>query len=364
MRCNSDSTALVRRSSAGCAFDLAVERLPFKIAAIAATPATSIEAKIVQNCASDLSLAEEDVVYVCRQESTLGWWREALKAVSTSDVVIFHSPLIFSVILVVITKLCRKRIVSLVWDVYPVRLNGRRYDKRLIRRGIDLLERFCLANSDLILVPSPDFLKEPSLADAEFVPMWVEPKLTHISWPGSTAASQRGADEVLKILFAGQVNETRALDHALERLKQVLPIPFLLRVASFDKLPDSLLSNRQVEFLGGLSPCELGSVATNCDFGLVSLSPVLDGAGFPSKTFDYLGFGLPVLYSGPRLECFIRLIEETGVGLDVSKRDNVSVAELRELQSKIISHRKLFFRETRLKPGSMSRTLSRFANRP
>lgn len=335
-----------------------------RVAIVAATARNSVETRVAENCARDLRRSGASVAFVARKASRGGWWWAAVKAIVKSDVAIFHSPLIFSLSLVVWAKLLGKNTVSLVWDVYPVRLNGRRYDPRLSRRVVDRLERLGLHCSDLILVPSLDFLKDNSLAGGEFEPMWVETRRAGDQAGRSAPFPHLTSGRPLQILFAGQVNATRGLDSALEKLEHALPVPFVVRVASFSKLPAKVLSHPRVACLGGIDPVALGEAAAECHFGLVSLSPGLEGAGFPSKTFDYLAFGLPILYFGPRLAHFTSLLEGTGVGLDITAAREISRDRLLALSAGLEESRLRFISETALQPGRLAQRLARFGPSP
>ena len=63
-------------------------------------------------------------------------------------------------------------------------------------------------------------------------------------------------------------------------------------------------------------------------FGLISLNPKLDQPGFPSKTFDYMAAGLPVLYFGRPLPSFTQAMERCGVGLDITTMTEINMYQL------------------------------------
>lgn len=336
-----------------------MSRRSLKVTFIAATPEKSAEARVIRNCARDLARDGGEVLFLERKTSRAKWWKEAIKAFSTSDVIIFHSPLVLSAPLVLLARILGRRIVSLVWDVYPVRLSGKRYDGRAVRRVADRLERLCLSISHVILVPSPDFLKEPSLARAAFLPMWTSSERA-VCGSGAKPALPNAVDGTrLQILFAGQVNQTRDLEGAIKKLTEGLQVPFVLKIASFSEVPAKLRSHPSVNFVGGLTSAELQKLSAECHFGLISLSPQLDGAGFPSKTFDYLAFGLPILYFGPRLEYFIGLIEATGVGVDITDMREIPSSRLREVSEALEHGRERFISAATLSPGTLIEVLSR-----
>lgn len=334
-----------------------MSRRSSKVALIAASPEQSAEARVIRNCARDLARGGGEVLLLERLTSRAKWWKEAIKAVAASDVIIFHSPLVLAAPLVLWARILGRRIVSLVWDVYPVRLNGKRYDRRAVRRLADGLERLCLSLSHVILVPSPDFLKEATLARAAFLPMWTSSERAVCDSLARPALPDAVEGQCLQILFAGQINETRDLRGAIQKLTEGLQGPFVLKIASFSEVPANLQLHPSVNFVGGLTPAELAKLSAECHFGLVSLSPQLEGAGFPSKTFDYLAFGLPILYYGPRLEYFVGLLEATGVGLDITDMQEISSSRLLDVSATVENGRERFISAATLAPGTLTEVL-------
>jgi hypothetical protein len=90
-------------------------------------------------------------------------------------------------------------------------------------------------------------------------------------------------------------------------------------------------------------------------FGLVSLNPLMDQPGFPSKTFDYLASGLPVLYFGRALPAYTSAIEKFGIGVDITHAKHI---DLKSMHEEIHSHfeigRRTYIAHVELKWGSIA----------
>lgn len=270
---------------------------------------SELEDSIVLNIADHLKKAGVSVNLI-----TLGGFRStvlAAKQIWRCDLLIVHSPLIFSALHIMISRILRRPVVGLIWDKYPVTLNKVRFDKSLRRRILDLIENSALKMCSHVIVPSSDFLAAKSLKHAIVLPFW-----TPIRYEARREATSRVGDRP-KILFAGQINRTRDLVSAFAHLTSLLGNRFELLVASSDPLPPSLEARENITYLGFLERAALFATMKSCDFGLVSLSPGFDGPGFPSKTFAYLSAGLPCIYYGKPLPHYTSALQDSGVGFDI-----------------------------------------------
>ena len=285
---------------------------PLRVLVVVTRSETSVEARIMDNIAGALATAK--VAHEVFRPRGLADMRFS-RRMADCDIVLVHTPLLLAFFYALMARYWhRKPVVAVVWDRYPVTLRGVRYDQSLRRRILDRIENIVVALCDRILVPSADFLEEPRLAHARIVGLWhpVNPPQTG---PGSGNADDAGAP--LRILFAGQINATRGLAAAVARLDELTGGRFHLKVASSNPLPAELAGHPKIEHLGHLDRAVLREVAAGCDCGLVSLARDFDGPGLPSKSFEYLEAGIPCLYHGKRLGHYLRILEESGAGIDI-----------------------------------------------
>jgi hypothetical protein len=77
---------------------------------------------------------------VCEVYKIYGYINLLFK-IKKNDIVIFHSPLVYFSLIIFIFKILKRKPVGIIWDVYPVTINGIRYDARLLRRIFDFLEK-------------------------------------------------------------------------------------------------------------------------------------------------------------------------------------------------------------------------------
>ena len=262
-----------------------------------------------------------------------------------SRIVVSHSPLVYSFMIILFSKALQKRIVVFVWDHYPVTIDGTRFNPRLRRRFLDALENATLRMADLIIVPTMDFLCVPSLKEAIVLPMWY-------SLP-SYALMRTDVSQPLKLAFAGQINRTRGLNQALQHLDRILTTPIEVHIFSRDTLPDQIFSNLQVFHYTSIEKSLLSQKLRECDFGLISLHPLLDGPGFPSKTYDYLQASLPVLYFGKPLPAFEELIVDCEIGQSITTLERFDPKEFLDKRENFFECRADFYARTLLRTKNL-----------
>lgn len=270
-----------------------------------------------------------------------------LASIRRCDALIVHTPLAYAPLHVLWAILLHKPVVSLLWDAYPVKLGGQRYDKRLRRWFIDWLENGVIALSTHLLVPSRDFLVVPRLARAHVMKFWHP--LEASPNPNQQTASRSATETAengrsIRVIFAGQVNATRGLPAAFTALKEQLGKALTLVVASPNPLPDELQGEPSIVHLGNLNRPALRAEMAKCDAGLVALAMNFDGPGFPSKTYEYLAAGLPCVYFGKRLDHYTNALIQSGAGIviDVDAANILSLSNLRALKRDIAQAAKVF----------------------
>lgn len=231
-----------------------------------------------------------------------------LSKIKQNDIIVFHQPAIKSVFSIISSRLLRKKTLCLIWDSYPVIIDSRRYDNRLVRVIADLIENVLLYIVGQNVVPSSDFLvRYPNARKKYFWPKVVIPVFEK--------KNKLEKKDTVRILFAGQINLTRDLFSAYKEIGSKIEGPYELIICSSDTPCNELLAKSNVRYLGFLKHDDLASIARNCHFGLVSVNSKLVGPALPSKTYDYLKHGLSVMYYGPFLRSYVTSLEQSGVGI-------------------------------------------------
>jgi len=232
--------------------------------------------------------------------------------IKRSRVIIIHSPLLLSFVLAIFSRFLGIKVWALVWDKYPVLINGKRFDASLRRRILDVIENISLKMCSRIFVPSADFLNEPRFKSATVIKLW-----PHLVLEARARYARDKDGNVPIFLFSGQVNSTRGIQDAIQQLRIKTKEKFKLLIASQNAIPYDISNDPNVCILGYCSQASLKKYCALADFGLVSLSSGFQGPAFPSKTLMYVAEGLPVVYHGPQLPFFLHTLKASGVGFDL-----------------------------------------------
>ena len=239
-------------------------------------------------------------------------------AIKKSRVVLVHSPLVSILPIAIVSRFLGAEVWAFVWDVYPVVIDGKRFDNRITRRLADIAENIALKLCNRVFVPTSDFLKEPRLVNANVLNLWPRSGEEECRLTKRTKSS-----DTLRILFAGQVNATRGITEALKLLTLKTNGDFQLLIASQNALPEEIAQHPNVVAIGYNSKSDLRKYSASIDFGLVSLAKGLEGPGFPSKTLDYVAMGLPIIYSGPSMKAYLNILYSTDIGVDLQRIEHV-----------------------------------------
>lgn len=272
-----------------------------------------IEWRVIENAYQELRNCNECDVDILNSEEP---FHRSFKSITKVKILVVHSPLVKILFYILIANLVGCKIYAFIWDFYPVKIYNKYYRISFKRFFKDKIENIALSFVDKLIIPSNDFMHFYSSFDAIAMGIW--PKIESI--PVRELGLVNGLDsDFIKIVFSGQVNETRGLSFSIDLIKTKIKGPFVIYIVSPSRnVPDYLILNESVVFLGELNNSELIDLYRKCDFGIVSLSLGFNGPAFPSKTFDYLSAGLPILYCGPRLDDYLSMIINSGVGVDIS----------------------------------------------
>ncbi len=262
-----------------------------------------------------------------------------LRDVIWCDTVMVHPYAFFSLGTLLMACLLGRRTICFAWDVYPTSFAGQPSRRGLRARSIARLERLAQALVGRHVIPSADFRGSVRGRDLVEMPLW--PLQNQRAENGAAIAPAMPDNGVIRVAFAGQLNPLRGLEEAAQRLAALAevaadggmrPLQIELHVFTRDPMPDTLLRLDSAAFRivqrGYLGAEDFSAALAQMQFGLVSLHPMLDQPGFPSKTYSYVASGLPILYFGRALPAYCALLAELGLGVDITPPDTPPLSQL------------------------------------
>lgn len=112
--------------------------------------------------------------------------------------------------------------------------------------------------------------------------------------------------------YAGNIGRVQGLDKVMDRLPEDVELHLYGTGAMEKKLKERRQKN--VFFHGPYFRSQQNEVLAACDIALVTLQDSMYGLGVPSKTYNILASGRPVLFLGPKYSEIDLLVRENGIG--------------------------------------------------
>lgn len=166
----------------------------------------------------------------------------------------------------------------------------------------------------------------------EFIPNWGDSqKIRPDEFVRNSTLSQYGLNNDFVFQFAGNLGRAQGLENLIDAIKKCnrQNVKFLFFGNGYHKNKiekESILSNNIL--YGGIFSREQAHKYINaCDVAIVSLSENMLGLGVPSKTYDILAAGKPILFIGDQDSEIAQVITDNNLGFVCA---NYSVCSLIE----------------------------------
>jgi glycosyltransferase involved in cell wall biosynthesis len=253
-------------------------------------------------------------------------WKTLLKSRPTDTIFAVTNPAPLLVALAVIRKLRRFRLVFLIHDVFPenavaagvIRHNHFLY--HLIKRIFD----WAYASADDVITIGQDMSeviaqKIPARADRiTLIENWADHPMVERIPRNQSMISTMGLSDRIVIQYAGNIGRAQGLLEFVNLVSSVKNdvIQYVFRGSgALSNLLQEAIQGRHTFMFESPYPrshqsCFLGA----CDIALVTLAPGMYGLGVPSKTYNILAAGKPILFLGPKGSEIYRLIKSYNIG--------------------------------------------------
>lgn len=250
-----------------------------------------------------------------------------------------------------------KRFVSnpyclLVHDVFPENtipagiLKQSDWSYRVLKKIFDAAYRqasvLVVLGRDMKLLMMKKLKSNPHHTKIEIIENWAEVDLVS---PNLKATEQLE----INLQYAGNLGRVQGLMSLLEIVKSVqnpyLKFSFWGKGAMKKKMEAYVASNQMnnVSFYDSFKRNEQNDVLAQCDLAIVTLASGMCGLGVPSKTYNIMAAGKPILFLGDAESEVSLMIEESNIGYSYSMNDKDGILEffnsltldkLAELQNK------------------------------
>lgn len=116
----------------------------------------------------------------------------------------------------------------------------------------------------------------------------------------------------VRLQYAGNIGRVQALDKVIERLPDDIEFHIYGTGSMEDRLKQ--IAKPNVSFHGPYFRSQQNDVLSDCHIALVTLEDGMYGLGVPSKTYNILAAGRPILFLGPRGSEIDMLVKDEGIG--------------------------------------------------
>jgi glycosyltransferase involved in cell wall biosynthesis len=255
----------------------------------------------------------------------------------TDRALVVTNPPLLPYLVVLAARLRGARVALLVHDVYPevlevaglVPAGGR------VARGIRRVARALYRTADRVVVLGRDMARlvsrhlDDAPARVTLIPNWADvDEIAPSPREGNPLLARLGLEKAFVVQWLGNMGRTHALEEVLEsaaRLRERGDIHFLL-VGEGAKRAFVEREARRLD-LGNvtlLPPCERADLALHlaaCDLSIIAFLPGMAGVSVPSRLYNVLASGRPVLAAAEADSELSGAIEEAGAGWTVPPGD-------------------------------------------
>lgn len=203
-----------------------------------------------------------------------------------------YSPVFIGFTAVCLGRLFSKKIILNVSDLWPLAglemgiLKIGPYYSLLLR-----MERFCYLHSNLVVGQSEEIIEHALTFDKE-KPSFLYRNIPNFEVP---IIKQRESSKEIKIVYAGLLGIAQGLFDICQRITLPENVSLHIYGAGPESEKIQTLGIQSIHYYGELNREELHNELQNFDIAFIPLVKRIYGS-VPSKIFEYIRLGLPVLY--------------------------------------------------------------------
>ena len=279
---------------------------------------------------------------------TIGMAFKVLSKVKKGDeVLIVTNPIFLLPIIALLKKILKFRLNILVHDVFPDNLLPAQLVKSnsLKYRALNKIFNWGYNQSDNLIVLGSDMKdimlnKLRTKSDKiKIIPNWYDPNIYPIKDFSASDYYNINMHDKIVIAFAGNIGRLQGLQEFIDCFIKADNEDLLLILIGDGAVKAELETEirqkniKNILFVGSKPRSEQNEFLNACDIGLITLSSGMKGIGVPSKTYNIMAAGKPILYIGDKdseVDCYINKYRN-GWSYDWSDSESL-ITLLRELK--------------------------------
>ena len=231
--------------------------------------------------------------------------------------------------IVLLKKLKKFELTLLVYDVFPDNLvaTGLLKENSIILKGLKRIFNWSYSNCDKLIVIGRDMkdvisqkIKNPD-DKIEIIENWCNHNdIKPINKNETEIIKKYKLENKVVFSFVGNFGLVQGIENLLEAASLVTNKDFVLLFigngAKKDKITEFIENNKKnnVIYAGEFPPYEKQMFLNACDISIMSLNSSMYGLGVPSKSYNNMAVGKPLLYVGDKKSEISRVIDENEIG--------------------------------------------------
>lgn len=250
------------------------------------------------------------------------------KVKKNDKVFLVTNPATLLIVVALVKKIKKIETILLVHDVFPentIAANIIRSEKSIIYKFIKYIFDWSYKQMTKIIVLGRDMQKilQSKLKDSNSTVVIIE------NWGENEIIYPTKMKNYDKIIFqyAGNLGRVQGLDLLVDVISQIknenLLFEFIGNGAQKEKLQE-IVSNKKINniiFKGSYTRLQQNDILNDCHIAIVSLSKGMYGLGVPSKFYNIICAGKPVMYIGEENTEINLVLKENDIGFSFTPND-------------------------------------------
>ena len=259
-------------------------------------------------------------------------------------VLIVTNPAPLLILLSLIKKLKKINLTILVHDVFPentIPAGIIKSPNSFFYKVISTVFNKAYSEADCLIVLGKDMkevvkkkIKNHNKTRIEIIENWADTQNITPSVIKPLLLEERCSKDIITIQYAGNIGRAQGIENFLELFYQSsnkkLHFDLWGNGALKDKLSQRvnfLQLQKRVSFYGNYSRDQQNEILNTANIALITLAEGMYGLGVPSKTYNILAAGIPILFIGDLNSEIALLIKEKKIGHCFSNNDERGIVE-------------------------------------
>jgi glycosyltransferase involved in cell wall biosynthesis len=247
------------------------------------------------------------------------------------------NPAPFIIFLALIKKIKNVKFILLVHDIFPENSLALGIFKKnsFVYKWSKLLFDWAYSAADHVIVIGRDManvVKSKLRANNENISIienWADLDLVNPIQKSESKIKSWGLTNKIVIQYAGNIGRAQGIIEFIDVIKLVnnslIHFTFFGSGAFAGALNEKSKHHSNISLFGGYSRIDQNIILGSCDIALIILAEGMYGLGVPSKTYNIMASGKPILFLGPKDSEIFRMIIDHKVGwaFDWSQTDQM-----------------------------------------